>query len=96
MGLPVRQSILTLCASPDTGPVTAPSPISLSKKFEVLTGLRSSILALWVCRPNVTADFGIVTGHFGHRDRPSISAHRDRFGVVTAHFGDRDRRDGAL
>jgi len=31
-----------------------------------------------VFRPNVTADIGIVTGHFGHRDRPLISAHRDR------------------
>jgi hypothetical protein len=31
-----------------------------------------------VFRPNVTAHFGIVTGHFGHRDRHHISAHRDR------------------
>jgi transposase-like protein len=28
--------------------------------------------------PQTLLNFGIVTGHFGHRDRPSISAHRDR------------------
>jgi len=26
----------------------------------------------------VTTHFAIVTGHFGHRDRPIVSAHRDR------------------
>lgn len=31
-----------------------------------------------VFRPNVTARFGNVTGHFGHRDRQWISGHRDR------------------
>lgn len=38
-----------------------------------------------VFRRIVTADFGIVTAHFGHRDRAFISAHRDR------PFRDRDR-----
>jgi len=48
----------------------------------------------------VTADFGIVTGHSGHRDRSPFRVFvTDRFGdvtghfgIVTAHFGDRDRR----
>lgn len=35
-------------------------------------------LVLCVFRPNVTTDFGIVTGRSGHRDRAAVSAHRDR------------------
>jgi len=38
-----------------------------------------------VFRPIVTGRFGIVTGDSGDRDRPSVSAHRDR------PFRDRDR-----
>jgi hypothetical protein len=38
-----------------------------------------------VFRLIVTVDFGIVTARFGHRDRTSISVHRDR------PFRDRDR-----
>ena len=56
----------------------------LMPALEPLWGLRMSEESC-VFRPNVTTDFGIVTGHFGHRDRPAVSPHRDR------PFRDRDR-----
>jgi transposase InsO family protein len=52
---------------------------------EIVNTDQGSQFSSCVFRRIVTADFGIVTAHFGHRDRAFISAHRDR------PFRDRDR-----
>jgi hypothetical protein len=66
-------------------PAESKSTLAAFTKNIGFTPNMMAAFAQCVFRRIVTADFGIVTAHFGHRDRAFISAHRDR------PFRDRDR-----